>query len=292
MRFSNPRADSDVISTRKSGSTADINALAENTEMSESQASREVDASQHSVERAESTSWAPTASSSNLREQPSTASRSLPATPPPDFDFEVKRQLIDGVGRYFTATLPSRAESLTIESQSATETWATHPGTAETPGSSETGCVFVLKGEAVDTPRMGSPCHGTPTWSFLFEDLFGHVYPLTPGLIPDRKRTLSPPSAPPPAKRAKTQAQRAYEDSENELHPEDSRPWDKRTPRHWHARQLTIGLVGTAANSVASLEAGQEGFNRAMVQLTRCLGLVSTVRLIKPRIVSLGVSCR
>ncbi|KAK3310708.1 uncharacterized protein B0T15DRAFT_46572 [Chaetomium strumarium] len=234
--------------------------VAQMHQTSELKTSLELDHPQDSAKKADSIQWAPTARAPT-RELQRIASHPLPATPPPDSNFEAASHFIDGVGCHFPAMLPSsRAESLTMESESATQTRATHRAASAPPRSSDTGCTFVLG----DTHRFGFPSPGAPAWSFWFRDPFGPVYPLTPGLNPDRKRTSSPPVTPRPTKQAKTEAHQAYEGTQDGLCREGSFSCDNATPSLWHARQLTINLAEAAAYPVASLEVGQGSFADAM----------------------------
>ena len=193
-------------------------------------------------------------------------SHSLPATPPPDPDFAAGSQLIDGVGGHFPPSLPSRASSLTMESESG----ATPRGTDIHAASDASG----LDDERLETPRAETYTFETPAWTAPPRGrMLALLDPLTPSPTPKRTRGSSPPSAPRPSKRPRIDVRAGYDDSGNEGDSEEEVIERAGNQVFRNVRRLTIDLAGSTGNAVdtsAALGLGTIELNNMLSHSAPC----------------------
>ncbi|KAK4132368.1 hypothetical protein BT67DRAFT_87253 [Trichocladium antarcticum] len=221
--------------------------LARTSQTSDSSGSLEVNLSQDSLEM-HSGPWLPASCYSYQAEsQPiyTPGTLSLPATPPADLGFMVETQLIDGVGCHFPPTLPSRASTLTVGSETGLDMLPTPPAGPEAPDTGEGGSGSVPEEGLLDTSRPVALFLETPIWSGPIRGgMFGSLDPLTPSPTPNRKRASSSPSAPQPVKRLKSRKKQTQEDSEDGKSPEKAFQEPASNRAFGNLRRLTISLAG------------------------------------------------
>lgn len=220
----------------------------------ESESSMEVNVSEHSIGSDPILSLPPSRFLS-FGETPldSTGCETPPASPPSDPGPETGNRLIDGVGGHFPAELPSRASTLTMEGDSAANIPVTPRAVPEPLYSSEAHDRSPVESK-LDTPRANTHSSKPPLWlAPAGESIFGHVFPLTPGLTPVRKRPSSPPFAPRPAKKPRMDSPPVAEPSEDEAYQVEPRKRAKATAFR-SARSLSIDLAGTIGLEMARTE--------------------------------------
>ncbi|KAH6854169.1 hypothetical protein B0I37DRAFT_410269 [Chaetomium sp. MPI-CAGE-AT-0009] len=109
----------------------------------------------------------------------------------------------------------------------------------------ETGGISAPEPE-LDTPRPGVYSSKPPFWlTPAGEGIFGHVFPLTPGLTPVRKQSSSPPFAPRPAKRPRVSTPPVVGSSGDETDQTEDLQKQASATAFRSARNLSIDLAGT-----------------------------------------------